>query len=114
VVVENGIIGGVSVLCVLFGFFAFKLRDNDNNFNQMLSLFFFSLSVLFSNLLMGTILLIIQNNSSLSYLENTITLAGYQVLIWTTAVMFVLFVVVMLFMFLKYLYEQVIAAVKRA
>jgi hypothetical protein len=111
--VENGVLFTLCFIAGIFGYFAFQLRQNENEFNQITSVFFFAVSLLFVNLIVGTLLLIVQNTTSIAYLEGTVAVIALQVVMWVSMVLFSLFLIVILFLFLKYLATATIASVKK-
>lgn len=106
-VVENGIIAGMSFIAGLCGYFTFKFRESENSFGQVSSVVFFNLSLLFINFIVYTILLVIQNTASVSYLESPIMNIMLSITIWTTVITFFMYFLFTLLNGLKTVYDTV-------
>ena len=90
---EIDIVLGLGILSALFSYFAFEFlqhqegeeesRNRVYNWNRNLGILCFLLSIIFINMLMYTLVLIAQN-TGLSYLNDTVLVVGMQVLMWAT------------------------------
>jgi hypothetical protein len=109
--VENGIIGGLAFVSFIFAYLGFELRENDTVFNQFVSILFFSISLLFTNLLVYTILLVVQNNPSLSYLSSPIGNIALNIIMWVTIIVFFFYFIFTLIKYLGLLYEYLMTIV---
>lgn len=112
-VVENGVIGGYAFISAMFAYLAFKLRETDSIFNQVTSLLFFSLSLLFVNMVMYSLYLVVQNTTGISYLNNSLMSTALLVILWVTVFVLVMFILITLFEFLKMIYEIVSEMLKQ-
>jgi len=100
-VAEDAIIIGLGIISGIFAYFALSLRSDDpddQSFGSKLSLLFFVLSILFSNLLMYALLLISQN--SLPYLETPVINIGLSVMTYATIGVLIIYSVYLLVMLL--------------
>lgn len=111
-VVENTVIGGLAFASFMFAYLGFELRENETVFNQLVSLLFFSMSLLFINFVVYGIMLIVQNNSSLSYLSDPITYVAFNIVMWITIIVFFFYFLFMLLKFLSFLFEMIMGYLK--
>lgn len=104
---DTGVVLGLSAMTFLFSYISFHLRENENLWNQMSSLIMFNLSMAFANMTIFSLLLMVQNDANLSYLEHPIMVLVVEIVMWVTIVMMALFIVITLFNGLKAIYDEV-------
>ena len=92
---EMTIVVGFSVISAILAYYAFELRDAEEDLTRKLSLFLFFLSILFLNLVMYSMVLIAQN-TGLSYLLDSVVYTGLQIMTWVTLAIVIIYFIVLL------------------
>lgn len=87
-VLETGIIGGFCFLTFLFAYVSFNLKESETTFGQVASLVFFNMALLFSNFVLYTMLLIVQQNAGVAYLSSPIMNVALIITMWVTVIAF--------------------------
>lgn len=104
---EQAIIFGYCFISAIFGYFSIELGNKDTVFDEIVSKLFFSMSLLFINFVMYNVFLIVQNTTTISYLNNFISTTALQVIMWVTIVVFFSYFLFTLLNGLSLLYEAV-------
>lgn len=78
------VVVGLGAIAALFAYFAFELKDSESEIMTRVAVGFFFMSLVFVNLVMYTILLIAQNDATVSYLEGSVMNTGLAVVMWVT------------------------------
>lgn len=79
---EEGVIIGLLGIAALFAYYAFKLRESDNEGNKRIAVFLAFISLVFANITLFTVYDIA--NNSLAYLTGGALSVALLVMIWTT------------------------------
>lgn len=107
---ELSVMGGlVSTMFILF-YVAFELKDSDTEFWKHIGLLFFFLGVIFLNLVSGAVLLMVDNN--LPYLKDSIASWGLFTINWLSAGVLILWLIYMLFITTKFMFDWLQGKVK--
>lgn len=108
---EIAIVGGLGLICGLFAYMSFQLRekeDDDGTFGNKISLFLFFISVFFANLLMYALLLIAQNGPT--YLEAPVIGIGLSIMTYGTIGVIIIYTIYLLGLFLRGVYDWTMQA----
>lgn len=121
---EIVIVLGLGVLSAHFAFFAFEFINKGSNENgneqeqdhgipwgKVLGVLFFLLSIIFIQMIMYSLVLIAQN-TGLSYLNDTLLVTGLQIIMWSTIIVIGIYLFSLLLGILVWSYEFVSGAVK--
>lgn len=76
------VVAGLGIISTIFAYYAFQLRNSEEEFVQKLALFLFFMSIVFLSLLMYGIYLMVDNDPSYSYLKTPIMNTGMLVMVW--------------------------------
>lgn len=104
---EGAIIGGLSVISALLGYFAFNLNESESEVSKKISVLLAFMSLIFLNLVMFSVQKIASANAS--YLVNSVLNTGLLAMIWLTIILIVVLGCVlgyMLIMTLKDFYSK--------
>jgi len=112
-VLENGIIGGFCFLTFIFAYISFHLKDSETTFGQVASLIFFNVALLFTNFVIYTMFLIVQQNIGVNYLASPIMNIALMVTMWLVVITFFAYFLMTLLNGLKEIYEVVAKGAKK-
>lgn len=85
---ELSVVTGLASVSMILGYFAFQCRESQEDFWQHMSVFLFFMSLMFLDLIMGALLLMVQN-SAMTYLTDSVLVWGlYTMLIVTSIIVF--------------------------
>jgi len=94
---EGAVVFGFVAMSYMFAHYAFVMREGNEEINHRISAFLFFLSLLFLNLTMYAMILIAQN-SSMTYLENSVLSVGLRVITYfTVSVLMIYFLLMIIF-----------------
>ena len=97
---EIGMIFAMAFISALFGYFAFEMKDSEVSIWRYTAIGFFFLSLIFVNMLIGIVLLVAQN-SGLTYLQDSIIVWALFIINWVTIVLIVVFLAAVFYFMLK-------------
>lgn len=116
---DLSIIAGLSVLSWMFSTFAFQFlrsedtddgRDDEHgkifNWNKKIGILCFLLSIIFLNMLMYSMVLIAQN-TSVSYLNDTVLVIGMEAVMWATIAGMALYLFAMTIFSFQFLHDVI-------
>lgn len=103
---ELAVVGGLSFISAIFGYFAFALRESQEEFNQKIGVFLFFMSLLFVDLVMFTIYRLTQETATLTFLTGGVMKTGLLVVIWVTVGLTVLLLFSLVFMAISALWTM--------
>lgn len=114
--IEYNITAGLGIIAAILAYISFRFLDRDVppsgngsvifNWDRLIGMMFFLLTIIFLNMIMYTILLIAQNNA-LTYLNDTVLRVGLIAVMWSTLGGLGLYLFGLLLGSGKYLYDQV-------
>lgn len=105
---ELSIVVGIGLISALFGYYAFNLKDNPEPMIQKLAVLFFFMSLIFVNMTMYVLLLMTQNNATVSYLADPIMGVGLSILTYLTVSLAILFLIALLIAIVRYGVDYVV------
>jgi hypothetical protein len=104
---QLAVIGGLGVTSFLFAYFSFSLRESQEEFWQRVSVGLFLMALVFTNFVMGAVLLIVQNGG-VSYFDADFITWGLVITTWTTVIVLFFFFGWVVWATLKMLYEKIV------
>lgn len=104
---QLAVVGGLGLTSFLFAYFGFHLRDSPEEFWQHVSVALFLMALIFTNFVMGAVLLIVQNGT-VTYFDESFITWGLAITTWTTVLTLVFFLGWVLWATLHMLYEKMV------
>lgn len=101
---EVAVIGGLGIISFILAYYAFELRESQEDFWKKVSIGLFFMSLLFLNLVIFAVLLIAKN-SSVAYLEDSVIVYGLMIMNWLTVVIILAFIIWVMYLSVIYTME---------
>ena len=102
---EITVVAGLGIVSALLAYMAFELRNSSEKFWQTASVMLFFMAIIFVDLLVFSMLLIIQNDGLL-YLEDSVLSLALSIIMWTTTVLVFAFFMWLIFNAIKLLFDM--------
>jgi hypothetical protein len=109
---EIAVVAGMGITSALLSYMAFELRESKEEFWQTVSVGLFFMSIIFIDLLVFSLLLIIQNDS-LTYLDESVVSIALTIILWTTTILVFAFFMWLIFNAIKTLIDMLSGKMKR-